>query len=266
MEFSFFDGAIVRLRSHKYGTYIHADEDWRRVALRPECALLKAVWLVQRLQRGGTNHALLRSAAYGRYLAMEYEDGVGQRDYDEDDVLWEVFNAGGWEWEGYVFIRQSRQPRGYLCVNDGDPTRSKYWAVDSLLPRLDRPVLPRPVVEQPVVLRRHIFFVLGDNLGRFQNVWRVIEFDGRSVYNLRRKLARNLKGAGLLNSANSRDITLCIKADSQARLTHLSIDLPAKDFIEIVVLRTDSTADWMLPHPDLDSVQEMREQDDWDWE
>ncbi|CAL5044441.1 unnamed protein product [Urochloa decumbens] len=246
MEF-FLDGWCVRLRSRQHG-YIHAADDGVGISMRPERASLNAAWMVERLQRGGINYALLRGAAYGRYLALVPAQpgllrcGVVQRPYEDpeqDDVLWEVAPVRAEERGGDVFIRHCRQTPSYLGVavgNNVDPTPSTYWMVDVLFPRLVPPALPAPP-PFPVVLLRLIAYVLGNDLGNFeQNAFQQCLFFGRSVYELRTQLA------GLLNFANSNDITLCVKAGSQGRLTHMVVDLPDnEDSMDIVVLRTTST-------------------------
>ncbi|CAN6190821.1 unnamed protein product [Urochloa humidicola] len=254
MEF-FLDGWCVRLLNRQHRTYLHAAEDGVSVSMRPERASLNAAWMVERRQRGGTEYTLLRGAAYGRYLAFETTqpgllcDVAVQRAYDDpdqNDVLLEVTKAREDEAGGDVLIRPGWQPQTCLGVavsNSDDPTPSMYWMVDLLIPRLQPPALPapppRPMVEQPVELARTIAYVLGDDHGNFnQDVFQLHPFCGRSVYELRTELAHSLR------FENPNDITLCVKAGSQGRLTHLVIDLPANgDTMDIVVLRTTSTGE-----------------------
>ncbi|CAN6172634.1 unnamed protein product [Urochloa humidicola] len=257
----FLDGWCVRLLSRQHGTYLHAAEDGVGVSMRPERASLNAAWMVERRQRGGTEYTLLRGAAYGRYLSFEpAQPGLLRRvvvqraynDPEQEDVLWEVTRARDKEKGGDVFIRPGRQPHWYLGVavgNDDDPTPSTYWMVDLLIPRLQPPALPGPR-PRPMELARMIAYVLGDDDGNFdQHAFQLHPFCGRSVYELRTELAHRLR------FANPNDITLCVKAGSQGRLTHLVIDLPAnEDTMDIVVLRTTSTENSRIWHPDVDSV------------
>ncbi|XP_066375390.1 uncharacterized protein [Miscanthus floridulus] len=79
-------------------------------------------------------------------------------------------------------------------------------------------------------------------------VWRMLQFDGRSVSHLRRDLAAQL-GVG---EANVLSITLCVRAGSNGRLTPLVIDLPSNEqAMDIVVLTTDSPAAEALVHPNV---------------
>ena len=95
----------------------------------------------------------------------------------------------------------------------------------------------QPQAPQPV-LRRTIHFVWADDQGNFNPLhWRFLEFEGQSVFNLRRDIA------GALGEANNvLGLTLCAYAGSNGRLTPLVIDLPSdENIMDIVVLTTGST-------------------------
>jgi hypothetical protein len=87
--------------------------------------------------------------------------------------------------------------------------------------------------------------VRADDQGNFSPlVWRMLWFDGRSVLHLRRDLAAEL-GVG---EANVLDITMCVRAGSNGRLTPLVIDLPFDEqAMDIVVLATDSPGNLCSP-------------------
>lgn len=77
-----------------------------------------------------------------------------------------------------------------------------------------------------------------DDQGNFNSdAWRMLWFLDRSVWHLRRDLAAQV-GVG---EANALDITLCVRAGSNGRLTPLVIDLPSDEqAMHVVVLNTDS--------------------------
>jgi hypothetical protein len=82
-----------------------------------------------------------------------------------------------------------------------------------------------PGVQEPTIR-----FVRAADDGSFdQNETRIIEFQGRSVFNLRSKVAEELE------EANFHAIKLCVRAGNVARLIPLVIDLPrsgrAMDFV-----------------------------------
>ena len=93
-------------------------------------------------------------------------------------------------------------------------------------------------VQPQAVLRRTIHYMRADDQGNINPlVWRMLQFDGRSVSHLRRDLAAQL-GVG---EANVLGITLCVRAGSNGRLTPLVIDLPSNEkTMNIVVLTTGS--------------------------
>jgi hypothetical protein len=80
--------------------------------------------------------------------------------------------------------------------------------------------------------------VRADDQGNFNPLqWRFLEFEGQSVFNLRRDIAAELGEAN-----NVLGITLCAYAGSSGRLTPLVIDLPSDaKTMNIVVLTTGST-------------------------
>jgi hypothetical protein len=88
------------------------------------------------------------------------------------------------------------------------------------------------------VLRRTILYVRADDQGNFNPLqWRMLlQFEGQSVFNLRRDLAAELGEAN-----NDLGITLCAWAGSNGRLSPLVIDLPSNEkTMNIVVLTTGS--------------------------
>lgn len=77
-----------------------------------------------------------------------------------------------------------------------------------------------------------IRFVRAEHDGSFDpSDWRMIEFHGRSVYNLRSAVAENL------NEDSAIHIKLCVRAGTLGELTPLVIDLPRNNEpIDIVVV------------------------------
>lgn len=90
----------------------------------------------------------------------------------------------------------------------------------------------------PPEFQRTIQYVRANHQGDYnpdELQWRTLEFYGLSVFHLRSDLARQLGEANALN------ITLCVRAGSQGRLTPLVIDLPADNQeMQIVVFSTGS--------------------------
>jgi hypothetical protein len=105
----FHDGHHVWLRSRALGTYLHADADGQGVSLRESRASLNAAWAVQQLHHRYDLYLLLRSAAYGRYLAATNTRPplghpgfrgfrVAQRSYaflEVGPIMWQAFGALG---------------------------------------------------------------------------------------------------------------------------------------------------------------------------
>uniref|UniRef100_A0A804R0D8 DUF569 domain-containing protein n=3 Tax=Zea mays TaxID=4577 RepID=A0A804R0D8_MAIZE len=281
MQF-FPDRAHLRLRSRWHGMYLHAEEDGVRITLRRRRGTLNEAWVVHHLERNGVNYVLLHSAAYGRYLAIVSMEatpapssGQGQgarrtclavqRLYDapgQNDVLWQFRFAD----DGSDDVVMRNRVYG-TWHNYGDERRLMQFIVEAIPPRAEPPELPpvvwppavpiggpirrqrRRVVQAQPVLRRKIHYVRADDQGNFSPlVWRMLWFDGRSVLHLRRDLAAEL-GVG---EANVLDITMCVRAGSNGRLTPLVIDLPFDEqAMDIVVLATDSPAAEALVHPDV---------------
>jgi hypothetical protein len=104
--------------------------------------------------RGGTSYVLLRSAAYGRYLALVLEDvpaGHGarrgcravQRGYDapeQEDVLWEAIEEE--DGSGAVLMRH-RTYRPWSNFDNPSPLMS--WVVEAIPPRQDPQELPHVI-------------------------------------------------------------------------------------------------------------------------
>ncbi|CAL5046156.1 unnamed protein product [Urochloa decumbens] len=157
------DGAHVRLRSRVHGTYLHADSDGVGASTSPRRASLSAAWAAHRLVRGGAAYVLLRSAAYGRYLALwsppapRGQVGGGGRpilraydDPEQDDVLWVAVRAAGDEDEDEgddgVLLRHGRDGTSFVGVSgDSDDNRRSHWVVEAIPPRQRPPFLPAPV-------------------------------------------------------------------------------------------------------------------------
>ncbi|TVU13385.1 hypothetical protein EJB05_40438, partial [Eragrostis curvula] len=265
------DGRRVRLRSRgRAGMYLRADEDGAGAHLSPPLPeSLHTAWQVHRVERGGVPFLLLQSAAYGRYLAATADpaprghlgERVVQGVYDQEDtdaVFWSPSTVAADD--DHVILRHVSDSRG-LCLRangkyakwrtgvsigryaDRDPMM--HWVVEPMHPA---PELPPPAPNEaaplggfwnrflghaaPVVERRMIRFVRAADDGSIDpDDWREIEFNGRSVYNLRSAVARNLN----YDSVDS--IKLCVRAGNLGRLIPLVTDLPRnKDLIEIIVL------------------------------
>ncbi|PVH48373.1 hypothetical protein PAHAL_4G317000 [Panicum hallii] len=258
------DGTHVRLRSRVHGTYLHADGDGAGVSTSPQRAPLSAAWGVHRVARDGAAYVLLRSAAYGRYLALRARSapqGRGRRPVlrtydapDQDDVLWVVVRAGD---EGDdVLLRHGRDGTSFVGVtgdNDSHDTRRTHWVVEAIPPRRRPPVLPAPVpLSRPMVLWRTIAYVRADDDGNFDPhplARRRFIFYGRSVFQLTGVLS-------ILLRERFFGIKLCLRAGSQGRLTPLVVDLPAnEEAMDIVVLTAGSPAaqGQELVYPDVDA-------------
>ncbi|TVU13383.1 hypothetical protein EJB05_40436, partial [Eragrostis curvula] len=265
------DGRRVRLRSRgRAGMYLRADEDGAGAHLSPPLPeSLHTAWQVHRVERGGVPFLLLQSAAYGRYLAATADpaprghlgERVVQGVYDQEDtdaVFWSPSTVAADD--DHVILRHVSDSRG-LCLRangkyakwrtgvsigryaDRDPMM--HWVVEPMHPA---PELPPPAPNEaaplggfwnrflghaaPVVERRMIRFMRAADDGSIDpDDWREIEFNGRSVYNLRSAVARNLN----YDSVDS--IKLCVRAGNLGRLIPLVTDLPRnKDLIEIIVL------------------------------
>ncbi|RLN05126.1 uncharacterized protein C2845_PM13G26050 [Panicum miliaceum] len=118
---------IVRLRSRAYVTFLCADEDGRGVSLDPHSASLNAAWAVHLLVRDGVPYSLLllRSAAYGRYLATSEEPApmglrgylAEQMDYDHPEeyaIMWLPLPSSS----GHDVVLHNMYRRGHLRASD----------------------------------------------------------------------------------------------------------------------------------------------------
>uniref|UniRef100_A0A0A9HEP4 DUF569 domain-containing protein n=1 Tax=Arundo donax TaxID=35708 RepID=A0A0A9HEP4_ARUDO len=102
-----------------------------------------------------------------------------------------------------------------------------------------------PMVEQQRIIR----CFQADDLGNFDpNDWAMFQFYGRSVFNLRAKVACHRGGVDDIT------LSLCVRAGFYGRLTPLVIDLPdSEEDMDIVVLTTGSPAAAELRHPNVDA-------------
>ncbi|KAK3131711.1 hypothetical protein QOZ80_6AG0510260 [Eleusine coracana subsp. coracana] len=264
------DGEHVRLQSRdRRGMYLHADEDAVGVSLSPVRASLSAVWQVLHVQRGGVTFVLLHNAAYGRYLkATEHAaprghlgkrvvQGVYNEEQDEADLCWTPARVA--EGSDKILLRHIShrllRGNGKYCwwrtgVSVGDyldPDTMAQWVVESVPRRRSSLHLPLPQDEHerpqilwdrilcippPVALQRTIRFVQAANDGTFDpNGWTEIQFQGRSVFNVRRAVAR------IIAEDVTTDIKLCMRAGNLGPLFPLGADLPRnQDPIDIIVL------------------------------
>ncbi|KAG0512920.1 hypothetical protein BDA96_10G056400 [Sorghum bicolor] len=249
---SFPDRTHVWLWIREYEAYLSAREDGEGIDISENPGALHGAWAVHRLVRDGTDYVLFHSAAYGRYLArIEDEDDESyylvQCTYDspeQDNVLFQTRGAE----DGSDDIIISNRSFGDLCHDhEGTPM---HWVVEAIPPRQlppELPVPPDPI--PPPQLRRAIHYVRADDQGNFNPLqWRFLEFEGQSVFNLRRDIAAELGEAN-----NVLGITLCAYAGSSGRLTPLVIDLPSDaKTMNIVVLTTGSTAAQELVYANVD--------------
>nr|CAB3467110.1 unnamed protein product [Digitaria exilis] len=272
-----FDGMHVRLRSRWDNPYLYAAEDGRDVSLSTDRASLNVVWRAHGLVREGNIYALFHGAAYGRYLSVAAEQNVDdprnpfpvvgfvQRAYADPgqlDVLWTVFD----EQDGTGEFLLIHRVYGVWRNPDGTNTR---WTMEVVPPRENPPELPPapPVIPPlaapmgggqirraalpPPEFQQTIQYVRANHQGDYNAdglQWRTLELYGLSVFHLRSDLARQLGEANALN------ITLCVRAGSQGRLTPLVIDLAADNQeMQIVVFSTGSQAAQELVYPDVDA-------------
>lgn len=167
---NFPDGTHVWLQSRARRGYLHADEDGSGVSLSNSRATLNAAWQVHRIVHGGVDYVLLRSAAYGRYLALSASlaaDGhrgreAAQRDFNEPqqlNVRWRAVSAG--DGSGYVllynvlvseerFLRANGRYRRWNSgvtvdvVGNGGRSTMMHWTVMEIPLRPAPPALPNP--------------------------------------------------------------------------------------------------------------------------
>ncbi|KAI4976826.1 uncharacterized protein LOC123408241 [Hordeum vulgare subsp. vulgare] len=270
----FHHGQHVRLRSRELGTYLHAEEDGRGVSLHHRRASMNAAWAVHVYHppRSQVPYLLLHSAAYGRYLAAT--DGpapvahrgfrVEQRSYNqgEDAVYW---TANRTESGDYVLLQHFNL--GYLRANgrylrwnkgasvghvDGvhNISTMMHWVVEAIPARQVMPRLPR-LTELPAVVlpTREIVYVWPDNHGDLITGGRHV-FRGRSVYRLRKELARLLNNVQVLGVA---DLVMCLPT-RDGRLFPLVVDLPSdRQRFHVVVVVAGTPLHTRMRYADVDA-------------
>ncbi|AQL01891.1 hypothetical protein ZEAMMB73_Zm00001d045247 [Zea mays] len=282
---NFPDGTHVWLQSRARRGYLHADEDGSGVSLSNSRATLNAAWQVHRIVHGGVDYVLLRSAAYGRYLALSASlaaDGhrgreAAQRDFNEPqqlNVRWRAVSAG--DGSGYVllynvlvseerFLRANGRYRRWNSgvtvdvVGNGGRSTMMHWTVMEIPLRPAPPALPNPSTDLGVPTgllqrrrtgrvtdrQRTIRYMRANDEGNFLGA-ETFRFFGRSVFNLRYEVAVKVNEDMLT-------ITLCAHAGFYGRLTPLVVDLPrSQDPLDIVVLPNNSPAAMGLRHPNVD--------------
>ncbi|NP_001144249.2 uncharacterized protein LOC100277118 [Zea mays] len=282
---NFPDGTHVWLQSRARRGYLHADEDGSGVSLSNSRATLNAAWQVHRIVHGGVDYVLLRSAAYGRYLALSASlaaDGhrgreAAQRDFNEPqqlNVRWRALSAG--DGSGHVllcnvlvseerFLRANGRYRRWNSgvtvdvVGNGGRSTMMHWTVMEIPLRPAPPALPNPSTDLGVPTgllqrrrtghvtdrQRTIRYMRANDEGNFLGA-ETFRFFGRSVFNLRYEVAVKVNEDMLT-------ITLCAHAGFYGRLTPLVVDLPrSQDPLDIVVLPNNSPAAMGLRHPNVD--------------
>nr|CAB3467104.1 unnamed protein product [Digitaria exilis] len=264
----FHDRSHVWLRSRVRGAYLHADEDGVGVSLRARRASMNAAWQVHLVPgEDGVTYLLLHSAAYGRNLARTTAEAPpGHRGNAADlrlyttseqkDVLWVAVRNGNHVHLRHVsngLLRANGRYRRWLngvSVDNDANTQSTmtHWTVKVIPPREQPPALPLQT-PHPEELRRIITYVQADDLGNFDpHATRSCWFHGRSVTNLKSSLANHL------NEDCVDNITTCVRAGFQGRLTPLVVDLPRnQEPMFIVLLTTGSPAAVELRHPNVDA-------------
>ncbi|XP_044957290.1 uncharacterized protein LOC123408188 [Hordeum vulgare subsp. vulgare] len=251
------DGHHVRLRSRVHGTYLHANEDGHGVSLHHCRASMNAAWAVHLYQGDADDdaqaqHVLLHSAAYGRYLAATNAPAplghrgrrVEQRNYDdqeEEAIRWQAVGADS---GNDVLLRNvvgrnlrdgarhhlranGRYIRTGVSVDVFDNFSTKMlWAVEPIpardgMPPLRRPIcLPFPGRLTTLLEPRLIVYVRAGADGTRISHGAFV-FRGKSVFHLRKKLARRLEA--LMDVSN---LAMCVEAGTFGRLTPLVVDLP----------------------------------------
>ncbi|KAF7093761.1 hypothetical protein CFC21_096153 [Triticum aestivum] len=267
----FQDGHHVRLRSRERGTYLHADDDGLGVSLRRNRASMNAAWAVHVYQGDGNNqYVLLHSAAYGRYLgatdvpARRGHSGrrVEQCDYEpweEMAIRWQVVRIGSGD---DILLRQAvagrlRANGRYLSVdafNSVGPMM--HWVVEQIPAREDTPHLAAPT---GLRFPRSLAFLLPWRVIQYEQAgagepnanfaWNSFLFRGRSVFHLRKKLARRLDAA--MDASN---LVMCVRAGTQGRPTPLLVDLPHSDeTLDIIVVMAGTPAHADLRYPNVNA-------------
>ncbi|KAF7099450.1 hypothetical protein CFC21_101079 [Triticum aestivum] len=266
----FQDGHHVRLRSRERGTYLHADDDGLGVSLRRRRASMNAAWAVHIYEGDGDAlYVLLHSAAYGRYLgatdapAPRGHSGrrVEQCDYEpwqEVDIRWQAVRIGSGD---DVLLRhvagRLRANGRHLSVDDFNSTGTMmHWVVERIPAREDTPRLAAPT---GLRLPRSLTFLLPWRVIQYEQAgadepnanfaWPSLLFRGRSVFHLRKKLARRLDAA--MDASN---LVMCVRAGTHGRPTPLLVDLPHRDeTLDIIVVMAGTPAHAELRYPDVNA-------------
>ncbi|XBH97449.1 hypothetical protein VPH35_127112 [Triticum aestivum] len=241
------DGNYVRLRSHVYGTYLHADEDGLGVSQGDRRASMSEAWVVHVYLPPDDfvpygPYLRLHSAAYGRYLAATNEKAprglhVKQRGCEVEPIPWRAIRTESGE-EVYLehFYRgclRADWNTGGVSVdnNDSDNPSSPtmHWVVEPIptTRRMPRLPLPPPVWLHDELLSREITYVWPNVEGALVN-HNVFVFWGRSVYQLRQELARRLP-------VDVSDLAMCLPT-RYGRFFPLVVDLPRNQQALIVVV------------------------------
>ncbi|KAI4977070.1 hypothetical protein ZWY2020_050677 [Hordeum vulgare] len=267
----FHHGHHVRLRSRVHGTYLHADEDGHGVKLRTRRASMNAAWAVHLYQGQNEKFLLLHSAAYGSYLAATDAPAprdhrglrVEQRNYDHPEVEPIVWQAILSESEEEVYLRNV----GGAClrangrywntnasvdfVDDLDNiSRKMLWVVEHIPAREVMPPLPRPAgLPHPMLRSRMIMYVWrnihGDLITRGSFMFR-----GRSVFRLRKQLARRLHAMAILDVS---ELVMGLPT-RDGRMFPLVVDLPSSgEILHIFVVIVGSPAHAALRYADVDA-------------
>uniref|UniRef100_A0A8I6YJ87 DUF569 domain-containing protein n=1 Tax=Hordeum vulgare subsp. vulgare TaxID=112509 RepID=A0A8I6YJ87_HORVV len=265
----FQDGHHVRLRSRQTGTYLHADDDGRRVSLSRRRASMNEAWAVHLFQppQAQVRYLLLHSAAYGRYLASTDAPAprghsglrVEQCDYEpweEEAIRWQ---AVGVDSGNDVLLRnvagRLRANGRYLSVDDFNSTGTMmHWVVERIPARNDAPRLAAPT---GLRLPRSLAFVLPWRVIQYEQegaeesnvgfAWESLVFRGRSAYHLRKELASRLGVA--MDVSN---LVMCVRAGMHGRLTPLVVDLPhSRETLDIIVVMAGTPAHAELRYPDV---------------
>ncbi|VAI70438.1 unnamed protein product [Triticum turgidum subsp. durum] len=242
----FEDGHHVRLRSRERGTYLHADDDGLGVSLSRRRASMNSAWAVHIYQGDGNNqYVLLHSAAYGRYLGTTGAPAPrGHSDYEpweEVVIRWQAVRTDSGD---DILLRQVagrlRANGKYLSVDDFNSAGPMmHWVVERIPAREDTPRLAAPT---GLRFPRSLAFLLpwrviqyeqagaGDPNANF--AWASLVFRGRSMFHLRKKLARRLDAA--MDASN---LVMCVRAGTHGRPTPLLADLPHSDeTLDIIVV------------------------------
>ncbi|CAM0955109.1 unnamed protein product [Alopecurus aequalis] len=253
----FHDGYYVWLRSREHGTYLHADGDGQGVSLRLRRASMNAAWAVHRIH-GDDQHVLLRSAAYGRYLAAAYAKAprgcrgfrVRQRNYDfldEEVIMWQAVRSrpgndvllrhsvGDRARHHYRYLRANGRylpwRENVVSVHDFDDfdniSTMMHWVVEPIPSRQNVPRLPRPNMFHDIagsltaILPPRTVQFMGNSEGVYRHSVAFV-FRGWSVFRLRNEVASRLH----INRDVSDNLVMYVRAGRYGRYTPLVVDLP----------------------------------------